>query len=669
MWWERSWLLRALMIFCLGAAGFVTMGVPFDSSSSIRALRATTAEPPRIENLGPASSVTATTVADQVGDRLYTATAGVSPVVVGAYDAATKRIDRKFPLPTGDGVWGMTHLGTDLYVGTYGPGHLYKIDTVAGTVTKVADMGQWIWALTVSPDGKIFAGTYPNAEVYEYDPATGRTKNHGVVQAGEKYVRSIAVTGDTIFAGIGSHAHLIAIDRSSGAKRDLLPAKYADRTFVATLDIAGDTLAAALSPTATMLVYDLRDLSAPPREVQPPDDSYVTAATVEPSTGDVYFGTRPSGTLYHWVASSGELKRLGQPFDGATFYRIFPSARTIRGQLAGHVVDYDVASGEFSLVDLAEAGLPAQPELPMAVTISGGRALVSGKGGIQVHDLAGGDSTRISLVGEAKTMTPVGRPGRETVYLGVYTLARLFQMRSDRPGNDYSLAELDPIRNEQTRPTDATYVASRRALLVGTEPDYGKLNGALSIRDQRDGKLDVYRGVIPNQTVLSVAATDHNAYLGSSTRNGLGTDPIVKEATLSQFDLRTRKVRWQITPVPGATAITDVEVYRGLVYLLTNTGKLAVVDPTRQTVLSVTQAGAGWGSLVQAGGGLYGADGFTLFRIDPAAGRDSGDPPRVTVLVEDLDSEWYGSRPLLAAAPDGRSLFALQGRDLVRVWL
>lgn len=661
MWWERSWLLRALMIFCLGAAGFVTVGVPFDSSSSIRALRTTTSQPPRVENLGPASSVTATTVADQVGDRIYTATAGVSPVVVGAYDPSAKRVDRTFRLPTGDGVWGMTHIGTDLYVGTHGPGHLYKIDTVTGSVEKVADLGEWIWTLAVSPDGKIFAGTYPNAEVYEYDPATGRTKNHGVVQPGEKYVRSLAVTGGTIFAGIGSHAHLIAIDRATGAKRELLPAEYADRTFVATLDLAGSTLAASLSPTATLLVYDLRDLSAPPRKVQPPDDSYITAATVEPATGDVYFGTRPSGTLYHWVAGSGELKRLGQAFEGATFYRIFPGARTIRGQLAGHVVDYDVASGEFSLVDLAEAGLPAQPELPMAVAVTDGRALVSGKGGIQFHDLASGESRRISLVGEAKTMTPVGR----RVYLGVYTLARLFQMRPD--GTE--LAELAPIRHEQSRPTDATYVPSRRALLLGTEPDYGKLNGALSIRDLRGGELNVYRGVVPNQTVLSVAATDNNAYLGSSTRNGLGTDPIVKEATLSQFDLRTRKVRWQITPVPGATAITDVEVYRGLVYLVTNTGKLAVVDPSRKAVLSVTQAGTGWGSLVQAGGRLYGADGFTVFRIDPATRASADEPPQVTVLVEDLDSEWYGSRPLLAAAPDGRSLFALQGRDLVRIWL
>ncbi len=403
-----------------------------------------------VDTLGPASSVTSTSVAEQVGDRIWTVTSGVSPIQVGAFDPVTRTVDRKLTLPTGAGAWAMTHIGTDLYVGLYTPGDLYRIDTATGAAAKVANFGSFIWSIAATPDGKIVAGTYPDGAVHEYDPATGATKTYGAAVPGQQYVRSIAADATTIYAGVGTKAHLIAIDRATGERRDVLPAAYADRTFVATLSLSGTKLAAGLSPTGTMLVFDTADLGNPVEVQTPGGDQYVTAITIDAPTGDVYLGTRPSGTLYRYAGST--LERLGSPYDGAYFNRIFVDGSTIRAELTSQVVDFDPAGGTFTGTDLGQAGLPPAPEQAMGIAATATSVLVSGKAGIQVHDLASGTNTRTFLPGEAKTLTPVGRE----VYLGVYTLARLWSMKPDGSG----LHEFGRIGNEQTRPTDETYDAA-----------------------------------------------------------------------------------------------------------------------------------------------------------------------------------------------------------------
>jgi sugar lactone lactonase YvrE len=589
-------------------------------------------------------------VAEPVGDLVYTATSGVSPVQVAAFDPVQHRVTTTIDLPTGAGTWAMAHVGTDLYVATYDPGDLYRIDTTTGTATKVANFGSFVWAIAAAPDGTIVAGTYPDAGVWSYDPATGQTRKYGTAVAGEQYVRSIAVTDTTIFAGVGAHAHLIAIDRATGERTDVLPAQYANRTFVATLALSGDTLAAGLSPTGTMLVFSLDDLAHPVEVQADPAEQYVTAITVH---GDsVYLGTRPAGVLWRYDTASGTVTRLGSPYDGAYFNRIMVSADdAVTAELTSTFVDYDAASGTFDGTDLTAAGLPPAPELAMQVTATDDRVLVSGKAGVQVHDLATGASHRTFLAGEAKTMTPVGGQ----VYLGVYTLARLFSVAPD--GTD--LHKVGDVANEQTRPTDAVYDPAVGKLLVTTEADYGKYNGALACFDPRTGAVRVYRGVVPNQSVRSVAATGGTAYLGSEIRNSLGTDPIVKEATLSAFDLRRGTVRWQVTPVPGAGQLTDLALWRGTLYGTTDTGTLFAFDPGTRTVLSTVDVGAG-ATLVTARGHLYGATGGRIFRVN-------GDGTTTTVL-DDLAAETYGP-PMLAPAPDGRSLYTVRHRNLIRLWL
>jgi outer membrane protein assembly factor BamB len=628
--------LIATLVVC---AGFVSVSAPARASIPV------VTESPAVTSLGPASAVTSTSVAEQVGDRIWTITSGVSPVQVGAFDPVGKTVDRKLSLPTGAGAWAMTHIGTDLYVGLYTPGDVYKIDTTTGTATKVAQFGSFIWSIAATPDGKLVAGTYPDGAVHEYDPATGATKSYGAAVPGQQYVRSIAADATTIYAGVGTQAHLIAIDRATGTRRDVLPAAYADRTFVATLALNGTKLAASLSPTGTMLVFDTTDLSHPVEVQTPGGDQYITAITLDGA--DVYLGTRPSGTLYRYRDTT--LTRLGSPYDGAYFNRIFVDGSTVRAELTSQVVDFDEAAGTFTGTDLGQAGLPPAPEQAMAIAATPTSVLVSGKAGVQVHDLATGTSSRTFLPGEAKTLTPVGR----SVYLGVYTLARLWQMNPD--GSD--LHELGQIGNEQTRPTDDAYDARSRTWLISTEPDYGKYDGTLVEQHLDSGQREVHRGVVPHQSVRSVATADGIAYLGGATRNSLGTDPILPEATVVAFDLRSNKVLWETAALPKAQSYSDVVVYRGRLYATTDDGRLAVLDPRTGELQDTTTIGTGQSRLTIARSGLYGTDSRRVFKVDRAT---------VTTVVDGLAAQIY-SYPLITTSHNGDALYTIKGRDLVRI--
>ncbi|SDS39691.1 hypothetical protein [Actinopolymorpha singaporensis] len=606
-----------------------------------------------VTDLGPASSVTVLNGSEPIGDRIYVNTGGVSPTVVGAYDPAQKRVTQRYTLPTGQGAWATTAVGTDLYVGTYAPGDLYRVDTTGTSVQKVADVGpdDFIWALDTSPDGKVYGGTYPRGRVFEYDPATGAKRDYGTVVAGEQYVRSIAVDDTTIYAGVGSHAHLMAIDRATGAGKDILPAEFADRTFVATLALEDGVLAAGLSATGTMLLIDTAD---PTRYevVQAPNDSYITAISIDAANNDVYFGTRPSGTLYKYDRDTGTLTSLLVPYDGAYFGRIIIDGRTLRGILTSNVVSYDLDTGEYDGVDITQAGMPPAPELAMAIATDGPRVYVSGKAGVQVHDLAAGTSSRVFLPGEAKAMTPV----RGELWLSVYTLAYLFRMS---PGGEP--VRVATLGNDQTRPLDAAYSPSDGLLAVGTQPEYGRYGGALGLYDPGVGHLSVYRDIVPDQSVRSVAIKNGTVFLGSSIRNGLGTTPRAPEAKLAAFDLATRTVTYELVPVPGAKEIVDLVATGDRVYGVTETGLMFEYDPRRRQVLRTAQVADGAPALVLVGRTIYGADTRHVFRVDRST-------LTATTVVDDLHTESY-SGAMIAAAPDGSALYALRGRNLVRIGL
>ncbi|MBB5082899.1 hypothetical protein [Nonomuraea endophytica] len=605
-----------------------------------------------LTNLGPASVASPLGNGEFVGDVLYMGSRGLSPNVVGAWDLNQDKITAHHDIPTGVGVWAMCKSGTDVYVGTHSRSDLYKIDTLTGITTKLAEYpDHFIWTMAAAPDGKIYMGMSEPGRVVEYDPATQTSRDLGQPAPGEAYVRSIQADHQYVYAGVGANAHLIAIDRRTGDKRELLPAELADRDWVSSMASNDTHVAGGLNSTAELVVIE----KANPAnykivKASAPGEKYTVAVLI--FDGWVYFAGRPSGTVYRHELASGKSEVLGVPFPEAQTVRILEHKGKVYGLQDSGVFVYDPATGAMDYLSHVQRGFRAAAEAPMSVHSDGRTVYVGGKSGADLHDLATGKVTRLPIPGEPKTMITV----RGTTYLGVYTQGALYAHKAGQP----EARLLFRTGHNQDRPKDLAYDRLTGLIAMPTQPEPGHQNGALDVYDPRTGKLDTYRPVVDRQTVFSVTAYLGTLYCGTSTQEGLGSPPVTPTAKLAAFDLRTRTVKWQLEPLPGIAAVTDLAHTPLAVYGITNTGVLFEYHLLKRKITRTLKVSERGGDLLIAGFTAYTSDVNAVYRVDLRAWT-------VKKIVTGLASDWFGGGSKLNIAPDHRSLFAIKGRDLVSV--
>jgi hypothetical protein len=92
---------------------------------------------------------------------------------------------------------------------------------------------------------------------------------------------------------------------------------------------------------------------------------------------------------------------------------------------------------------------------------------------------------------------------------------------------------------------------------IGSYPDYGLLGGAISVYDPEKEKKRIYRHIVQNQSIASLAYIEKLDLIaaGSSVRGGAGTRAIEKEAKLILWDPKEEKKIFEIIPVIGAKTI------------------------------------------------------------------------------------------------------------------
>ncbi|GII95162.1 hypothetical protein [Sinosporangium siamense] len=605
-----------------------------------------------VTDLGPASVASPLGNGEFVGDVLYMGSRGLSPNVVGAWDLTKDTITAHHDIPSGVGIWAMCKVGNDVYVGTHSRSDLYKIDTLTGETRKLAEYPDpYIWTMASSPDGKIYMGTSLPGRVVEYDPATGTSRDLGQPAPGESYVRSIQADATHVYAGVGSNAHLVAIDRRTGEKRNILPAELADRDWASSMSISDTHVAAGLNSLAELVVLD----KANPADYKVvkatgPGEKYIVSVHI--FDGWVYFAGRPSGTIYRYQIATGVYEVLGVPFPEAATCRVLEHGGKIYGLQDTGVFVYDPANGNMDYRSHVQRGFRAAAEAPMSVHSDGKRVYVGGKSGADIHDLASGKVTRLSIPGEPKTMIT----HKGVTYLGIYTQAALYSHRA----GEAEAKLLFRTGNQQDRPRDLCVDRLTGLIVMPTQSEPGHPNGALDVYNPRTGKLDTYRPVIDRQTVFSVTAVLGTVYLGTSTQEGLGSPPVTPNAKLAAFDLRTRKVTWQIEPLPGISAVTDLAHTPLAVYGISNTGVLFEYHLLKRKITRTLKVNNRGGDLLIAGFTAYTSDVNAVYRIDLREWT-------VSKIVEGLASDWFGGGSKLNIDPSQKALYGIKGRNLIKI--
>jgi outer membrane protein assembly factor BamB len=151
-------------------------------------------------------------------------------------------------------------------------------------------------------------------------------------------------------------------------------------------------------------------------------------------------------------------------------------------------------------------------------------------------------------------------------------------------------------------------------LYIPSVPTKGQLGGALTRLDPSTLEYAVYRGIIPNQSVTSVAAAPETGEIfgTSDVRGGTSAHPSEKEGVIFLWDPKTEGVVYQSRPVAGATGYQNaVRAETGVIYC--RAGKTIVAfDPVERQVPGIAQLE------VSAKAGLTFARGLrTMLRADP----------------------------------------------------
>lgn len=612
-----------------------------------------------LERIGPASLAAPLVTAELVDGTAYVVTRGLQPALLGAFDLETRSVDTYYEIPTGSGAWGSTSIndGADVYVGTYGVADLYRFQTDSGQISRVAEFedDDFIWDVDAhAGDQMIYAGTYPTGRVIEYDQSADEVRSLGPANPEEDYVRSIAVTADTVYAGVGSHADLVAIDRKTDEKEQILPSELEDDSFVYDLEATDEYIVIGTEPSGRIAVIDAADYCNYD-VVNAPDQRAVDAIAVVGET--VYFTTRTAGALYAYDITSGDLTQVATPSPGDETRELFEHDGSLIGAAgSGAVWSYDLDDETVTLTDLQSAGLPAEPEPPQSMALLDGEPVIGGHWLFTVHDPETGEQSQFRTFGEPKAMTEVDG----TLYQAIYPGA-IIAKYDPASGNVTRTATVD---HQQNRPRDIHYDGQSGRLFIGTRPQYGFLGGALVAYDPQSDEIDdVHRNVVEDHSITAVTSAQGTTFVGTEIHGGAGTDPVADEAKLAAVNPDTLEQQWEMTPVPGTSVIRHITTSpagtggRNLIYGMTDGGVLFAVDPADRSTVVREPVADSQGDLAMRDRYVFGVDATSLYQFDTAKGE-------TTVIRDDLDPDWY-NEPQLAI--DGCAVYLLAGRDLARV--
>lgn len=138
-----------------------------------------------------------------------------------------------------------------LYAGTMPGGEVWKIDTGAGTATKLAELAdaETVWSLAIgAKNDKLYAGTGPKGALFEVDPANGNSRV--VFETDDKRILALAGTSDgAIWMGTSDKALVFRHD----------PAKKTTRAMA---DYSGNEITAMAASGAGVIVA-ANDLKEP----------------------------------------------------------------------------------------------------------------------------------------------------------------------------------------------------------------------------------------------------------------------------------------------------------------------------------------------------------------------------------------------------------------------
>ena len=490
------------------------------------------------------------------------------------------------PLSSEMGAWGFTvDHENRIYLGSYYNAHLLRFDP---KTEKWEDLGQpagasesFICKITTAGDGKIWGGTYPSAKLFSYDPKTGVSKDVGRMDPDQFYCYPTAGEDGLIYCAIQfEKMDIVVFDPEKKTRTSLIP-----------------------------------------RESRKPGRMNL----IKGNDGKIYV---KFSTSDQWFQIKGE--RL---IEISTSQIPFPQSRLPDGRT--------FSLGDANLLQIENPVTKERKEIPLRYEAAGAYIFVVGTG--PDGKIYGSSMLPLQLFvydPRSESLANLGKASIATgevysmgaldgkLYLCSYPEARLSVYDPSQPlrfgdNEDANPRDLGPMGGELYRPR-AMVTGPHGNVYIGGYPDYGLLGGAVSVYDPKKNEKRVYRHIVRNQSIASLAYIDKSDLIaaGSSVRGGTGTRAVEKEARLILWDPKEEKKVFEIVPVPEVKTILSLAVaVDGMLYGITNNEKVFVFDPERREVKKILDLGFKEPGEVSLQLGpdlkLYGLAKEAIFSIDP----------------------------------------------------
>lgn len=478
---------------------------------------------------------------------------------------------RRYAIPQGDVASHGGALGADgdVYVMPYGNNrvHRFRVATETFETTEVPITGQYSWDALGASNGRIYFGTYPDACLGEYDPATGKLRLWQQVAPNTKYVVNLS--------------------------EDTLGRIHCDATGPDQVPMIYDPASDRLAPAA-----DFAPAPAPPAS---PGAAVQPAAVPEPDTdwrgltrvGDMrYSVSNPSGRLWE-MAPDGTTRLLGetQAFGEPQFWLANAPGAVVGISYFGIVFRYDLRTGEFrraQMDNLAPGG-----NTLMFIEAVGGRWVVGANYSQQNLFRLDMDTGEVAeppwqiASQSGEPMCAVGFGSR--AYLGIYVQSVMMRYDADQPfgylTNPRPLFTLgDTYR--QVRPRAA--VQDGRRVYITSDSAYNALGGALVVIDPANDAVQVYHQLIQDQNLptLALDPTTGLVWGGTDRWGQMRSHPPTRDSSLIYaFDAATGKVTRELVLWPGSDVTNVIGVSADGILVASSGDQLALVQTASGQVL------------------------------------------------------------------------------------
>lgn len=497
-------------------------------------------------------------------NRLYSVLAEGDCATFQVIDIDKEKIVFSCDVPGATGSWGVAVASDDrVYFGTYINGGFYRFDPKNDELEILSSNmpnSKFIFSLDTDSKNNVYGGTWPNCAVFKYDGNNEKLEfyDEKIVET-EDYVRMVLFDKkrETLFTSISAHSHIMEYKFGEGTLRDLLPEEYKNEAFVRLMGIKNDLLITFMVKAQKVVLIDLNtgEVAAEVEAAELTEETMPKGVAIE----NFVTGGRSGGHIFDVKNLKTYMVTAGIEDSVMGVWAYSDGHSLLISSFEGLIYLYDTVTGIKKQLNIE---IPRKNIEIRQLHFTKNKLMYSGgylRGGNSIYEPNSNTSIQYDGIGQCEGITSYN--GK--VYFGKYPGAYIYEYDTTKtwnaPENPKKLFELKTPAN-QDRPF-AMKVYNEK-LYIGTIPNYGDVQGAMTIYDIKSGKHEITKEFSDARSIVSFEHKDGILYGGTTVCGGLGSHSKHESGTVFALDVKSGEYIYEVIPVEncknaGGLCFTD----------------------------------------------------------------------------------------------------------------